>query len=227
MITLDCETDGINTSTSKILELFIYDNDKQISHHYRFNPERPINPAASAVNGITDEDVKDCPLFKDKAKEILKLLKNQTIISYNGIAFDIPLLQSEFKRCGIDWEPKKQIDCLLIWRASEPNKKLSTAYKRYCDKDIKNAHTASADVMATVEIYEKQKELLGSKALEKLSKPEVKEKKVVDLVTLQFGKHKGKSIEGVLKEDRGYVEWLVNNATNMNEELRAHLKTKL
>lgn len=229
-LTLDCETTGLNTSTARVVELSIYDSTRDVHHHYVFNPTIPIPLVCSELHGIYDKDIKGKPTFADKAKEILKLLKGKTIISYNGVAYDIPLLQAEFKRCNLEWNPTHQIDCMKIYKLTEPNKKLSTAYIRYCNKEIQNAHTAKADVAATYEIFKKQQELFGTKILEQLSKGDVKETKAAVKVNLEefyFGKHKGKSVLTVIKEDRSYCEWVIDKAENVNSEFKKKLKKLL
>lgn len=67
----------------------------------RFNPERSIDARAQAVHGITLEELKGEPLFKDRAKEIIKLFEEATVVvAHNGISFDFPYFVQELERVG-------------------------------------------------------------------------------------------------------------------------------
>ena len=101
----DLETTGIKVATDRIVEICIYrlnaDESTRIKT-LRINPEMPIPPEVTAIHGITDEDVKDCPTFKQVAHELAQFLDNCDLAGYNSNHFDIPLLVEEFLRAEID-----------------------------------------------------------------------------------------------------------------------------
>lgn len=157
---LDLETTGINVSLDKIVEIAIIkimpDGTKQIKRKL-VNPEMPIPAAASEVHGISDEMVKDAPTFKQIANEIKQFIEGADLAGYNSNRFDIPMLNEEFLRAGIqiDMLSRKLLDVQKVFHMME-QRTLSAAYKFYCDKNLEDAHTAEADAMATFEVLEAQ-----------------------------------------------------------------------
>ena len=114
-------------------------------------------PESTAIHGITDEDVKDCPTFKEIAKSLATQIKGCDLAGYNSNRFDIPLLAEEFIRAGVDIDlnRRKFVDVQTIYHKME-QRTLAAAYKFYCNKDLNNAHTAEADTMATYEVLKAQ-----------------------------------------------------------------------
>ena len=74
----------------------------------RINPEMPIPEQSSRVHGIYDDDVKDCPTFKEVAKSLAKFMEGCDLAGFNSNRFDIPLLAEEFLRVGVDVDLKKR-----------------------------------------------------------------------------------------------------------------------
>ena len=121
----------------------------------RLNPGMPIPPASSAIHGIKDEDVKDAPEFKHIAHELYNWMKGCDLGGYNSNKFDIPMLAEEFLRVGInvDFTERNMIDAQQIFFKMEA-RTLAAAYEFYCGKTLQNAHSAEADVEATIEVLE-------------------------------------------------------------------------
>ena len=160
LVFFDLETTGINIVKDRIVEISfvkVYPNGKEESKTRRINPEMPIPPESTAIHGITDEDVKDCPTFKEIAKSLAAQIEGCDLAGYNSNRFDIPLLAEEFLRAGVDIDlnRRKFIDVQTIFHKME-QRTLSAAYKFYCDKSLENAHTAEADTMATYEVLKAQ-----------------------------------------------------------------------
>lgn len=161
IVFFDTETTGINKTTDRIVELsaikLMPDNTK-IQLNERFNPTIPIPAEATAVHKITNDDVKNKPKFKERAKDISKFFQNCDIGGYNIIDFDVPLIVEEFLRSGIDIpfnNETKFIDSLKIYFQNE-KRDLTSAYEFYCEKKLSNAHSAEADNNATIEVLQKQ-----------------------------------------------------------------------
>lgn len=221
---IDLETTGTNVATDRIIEIAIVKvmPDKSIHHKTkRINPGMPIPPATTAIHGISDEDVKDCPTFKQAANELRQFMDNCDIAGYNSNRFDIPLLVEEFLRTGLEFDVKgrKFIDVQKIFHLME-KRTLSAAYKFYCDKNLENAHSAEADALATYEILEAQ---LGryeqlQAEVEHLAEF-TKEEEYVDFArrmimqngveTFNFGKYKGRAVRDVLKIEPQYYDWMM------------------
>ena len=160
LVFFDLETTGIDITKDRIVEISyvkVFPNGKEESKTMRINPERPIPPESTAIHGITDDDVKDCPTFKAVAKTLAAQIEGCDLAGYNSNRFDIPLLAEEFLRAdvNIDLNRRKFVDVQTIFHKME-QRTLSAAYKFYCNKTLENAHTAAADTMATYEVLQAQ-----------------------------------------------------------------------
>jgi len=229
LVFFDLETTGINIVKDRIVEISfvkVHPNGKEECKTRRINPEMPIPPESTAIHGITDEDVKDCPTFKEIAKSLAAQIEGCDLAGYNSNRFDIPLLVEEFLRAGVDIDLNKRkfVDVQTIFHKME-QRTLSAAYKFYCDKSLENAHTAEADTMATYEILKAQLDRYQND-IEFLSKYSSFTNNV-DFAgrmvynedgkeTINFGKYKGKLVEEVLKNDPGYYSWIMNGDFPLN-----------
>ena len=233
---IDLETTGINVSTDRIVEIAMVkigvDGTKQVKRRL-VNPEMPIPKECSDVHGITDEMVKDAPTFKAMANEIKQFMEGADIGGYNSNRFDVPMLNEEFLRAGIsvDIESRKLLDVQKVFHKME-QRTLSAAYQFYCHKTLEDAHTAEADATATWEVLEAQIERypqIGN-TVESIVKF-TGEEEIVDfarrlvyengVIVFNFGKHKGKSVVQVLKEEPQYYDWM------MKGDFALHTKQKL
>lgn len=232
LIFFDLETTGINIVKDRIVEISyvkVFPNGREESKTLRINPGMPIPPESTAIHGITDEDVKDCPLFKDVAKTLAAQFEGCDLAGFNSNRFDIPLLAEEFLRAGvnIDLSRRKFIDVQTIFHKME-QRTLSAAYKFYCGKSLENAHTASADTMATYEVLkaqlDKYPELENDVTfLSKFSSFSnnvdfagrmIYNEKGQEVIN--FGKYKGRLVEEVLSVDPGYYSWMMNSDFSLN-----------
>lgn len=154
LLFIDLESTGLDTSRDRIVEIGLVYKGK--SRNIRINPNYPISPDASKVHGIYQCHIEDCPQFKDIAPNLFKLIMEADyIVGYNCINFDMKMLYVEFLRAGIELPELKVIDIYNIWQRVEPNKKLSTCYKRFFGEEFKNQHQAEADIIATKLCLEK------------------------------------------------------------------------
>ena len=233
---IDLETTGINVSTDKIVEIAIVkilpDGTKQVKRKL-VNPEMAIPKAVSEIHGISDEMVKEAPTFKQIANEIKQFIELSDLAGSNSNRFDIPMLNEEFLRAGIsvDIESRKLLDVQKVYHMME-QRTLSAAYKFYCNKNLEDAHSAEADATATWEVLEAQLEKypqIGA-TVESVVKF-TGEDQIVDFARrfifengveiFNFGKHKGKPVTQVLKEEPQYYDWM------MKGDFALHTKQKL
>lgn len=236
IVFIDLETTGTNIATDRIVEIAIVkimpDKTKHIKHKL-INPQIPIPKVTSDIHGITDEKVKDAPTFKQVANELKQFIDNADLSGYNSNRFDIPLLMEEFLRAGIilEMNNRKMLDVQTIFHMME-KRTLGAAYKFYCEKELIDAHSAEADASATWEILEAQLiryEHLGE-TVETVLQFTGEEKYVDfarrfildnDIEVFNFGKHKGRSVEEVLKAEPQYYDWM------MKGDFPLHTKQKL
>lgn len=234
----DLETTGLQIATDRIVEISIIrimPDGSEENFSQRLNPTIPISDESYSIHGISNEDVKDMPTFKDIAVKLNQFLDNSDLAGYNSNKFDIPLLIEEFLRAGIEFDIKKRrfVDVQNIFHKMEP-RTLKAAYKFYCDKPLENAHSADADTLATYEILKSQLDRYEGTEYEdkdgNISKPIVNNvqdlhnfsynQKNVDLVgqiiynnkneeVFNFGKHKSKAVEAVFKKEPSYYDWMM------------------
>lgn len=225
LIFFDLETTGININTDRIVEisyLKIYPNGMEESKTMKINPECPIPAESSAVHHIYDQDVANCPTFKEVAKTIAKDFESSDFAGYNSNRFDVPLLAEEMLRAGIDFDfhHRKFIDVQTIFHKKEP-RTLSAAYKYYCHKELVDAHSAEADTRATYEILMGQLDRYDDiendvnylAAYTQQSRNVDFSGRIVynakDQEVFNFGKHKDKPVEEVLRLEPGYYNWMM------------------
>jgi len=226
LIFFDLETTGIDVTSDRIVEisyLKIYPNGDEESKTMKVNPTIPIPAKVTAIHGITDEDVKDAPLFSEIARTLAKVFEGSDFAGYNSNKFDIPLLAEEFLRSGadIDLMKRKFVDIQVIFHKKE-QRTLSAAYKFYCDKELIDAHSAEADTLATYEILKAQLDRYSDlpNDVDELSKFSSHNRNADFLGRIifdeeghevfNFGKYKGQLVEDILKKDQGYYGWMMN-----------------
>jgi DNA polymerase-3 subunit epsilon len=233
---LDLETTGLNLTTDRVVEIAMIrvnvDGTNLIKRKL-VNPERPIPEESSAIHGITNEMVKDAPVFRQIANEVKQFMDGADLGGYNSNKFDWPMLAEEFLRSGLEFDITGRVllDVQKIFHVMEP-RTLKAAYTFYCQKDLENAHSASADVQATWEVFEAQLQKypqLGN-TLESVTKI-VGDEDIVDFARriirehgkeyFNFGKHKGKAVVDVFKAEPSYYDWM------MKSEFPLHTKLKL
>lgn len=224
LIVFDLETTGVQIATDRIVEIYcikIQPDSTEEHLHQVLNPTIPIPPEVSQIHGIWDKDVADKPTFAEFGKELNTFIGNSDFGGFNSNRFDFPLLAEEFYRAGINFDTnRKFIDAQRIFHKMEP-RNLSAAYKKYCNKDLIDAHSAKADTVATWEIIKAQvehyDELQGDiDFLHSFSG----ETEFFDFARrikrgengeayFNFGKFKGQRVIEVFKSNRGYYEWMM------------------
>ena len=243
IVFFDLETTGVNITSDRIVEisyLKIFPNGNEVSRTMRINPEMHIPEQASEVHGIYDDDVKDCPTFKQVAKDVAHDFEGADIAGFNSNRFDVPLLAEEFLRAGVDLDMtrRKFIDVQVIFHKME-QRTLSAAVKFYCGKELEGAHSADADTRATYEVLQAQldryDELQNDIAwLSEFSSHTrnvdfagriVYDDKGVEV--FNFGKYKGIPVVEVLRRDPGYYSWIMQGDFSLNtKQVLTRIKLK-
>lgn len=245
LLFFDIESTGLNIPNDSIIELSfvkILPGGEQRIKTWKIKPwdyvkqcQRPIDPQASKVNGVTDDMLVDCPTFYEVADEVAAWLENSDLAGFNSAKFDLPMLAEEFERAKlagkdlkVDLHSPKMVDVQNIYHAMEP-RNLRAAYRFYCGgEDFDNAHTAEADTIATYEVLKGQldryPEVLKNDVASLAS---YVTKKAVDFAgmivvgeggepTVNFGKHKGRTVREVFNTDRNYFRWIQDGAFTLD-----------
>ncbi len=240
LVVFDIESTGLVVGRDKIIELClikVMPDGSEIEKLYRINPDQHIPEETTAIHGISDADVADCPTFKQLAPTLMEFIGNSDLCGYNSNKFDVPLLVEEFLRAGFDFSlhNRRIIDVQNIFHKMEP-RNLKGAYKFYCNKELTNAHTANADTKATLEILKQQLERYEGVEYEEadgtITTPIINDMNQLSKFTkignwadlvghiyynkdnkecFNFGKYKGISVEEVFEREPTYYSWMMNS----------------
>jgi DNA polymerase-3 subunit epsilon len=191
----------------------------------------------TAIHGISDDDVKDKPTFKELASSLKEYIGDADLAGYNSNKFDVPLLVEEFLRVGVDFDLRcrRLVDVQNIFHQME-QRTLVAAYKFYCGKDLENAHSAAADTIATYEVLKAQLDRYQGVDYKdrsgRITQPVVNNMEALsrftansqwaDLVghigydakhreVFNFGKHKGETVEDVFEKEPSYYDWMMKS----------------
>ena len=226
IVVFDLETTGVQITRDRIVEISIlkvHPDGEQETKTRRINPEMHIPEEATAVHGITDADVADCPTFAQVARSLYSWIEGCDIAGFNSNRFDVPMLVEEFLRAGVavDFDDRHFIDVQTIYHKME-RRTLEAAYTFYCSKTLENAHSAEADTRATFEVLEAQldhypEELTNDVAA--LAEFSSYGRRVdfagslafndQDEIVINFGKYKGVPVTEVFRRDSGYYSWVM------------------
>jgi len=244
---IDIEATGTNVSTDRIVEIAIVKmlpDGSKTTKRKLINPEKEIPQVCVDLHGITNEMVKDAPVFKQVAHDIKQFVDGCDLACYNAYRLDLPLLVEEFIRADVEFDIKnrKVVDVQKIFHQME-QRTLSAAYKFYCNKTLEGAHGAEVDAAATAEILNAQLERypqLGN-SIDTINKA-IGEEAIIDYARrfafndkgeecFNFGKHKGKTIAEVLKAEPQYYDWMMrgefpNNTKQKLTEIYTRLMLK-
>ncbi len=233
----DLETTGINISQDRIIEIAVIKlmpNGEVMRKTNLVHPTIPIPKESTAIHGISDKDVETKPKFKELAKEYARFFEGADLSGFNILKFDVPMLVEEFLRADVefDYSRKRMVDSQKIFHLME-KRNLGAAVKFYCNRTMENSHSAEADAEATMHIllaqvkrYENQNvedglgniigtikndmdalTLATSSEMVDLAGRIIKDKK--GSVAFNFGKHRGKSVLAVLKDEPSYYDWMM------------------
>lgn len=238
IVFFDLETTGVNLAKDRIVEIAcikLLPKGAREQYVKRLHPGCPIPAETTAIHGITDEDVRDAPTFRQIAKELYNWINGCDFGGYNAARFDLPLLVEEFLRVGInvDFSSSKMVDVQQIFFRME-QRTLSAAYKFYCGKTMENAHSAEADINATIEILHAQiaryQELSsdvdglhdficnGEDTTIDYSRTMVLRN---GTAVFNIGKYKGRRVTEVFDKDPSYYDWM------MKGDFSLHTKQKI
>ena len=241
IVFFDIESTGLNVVRDRIVQIALIkyypDGRDPQEIEMLINPGIPISKEAMAIHGITPEKLADKPSFKQIAAKLYNWIGDADLSGYNSNRFDIPMLMEEFARAGLDLDisNRRLIDVQRIFYKMEP-RTLKAAYRKFCGKDLTDAHDALADVRATVDVLFGQLEAYKGvdhvdgdgfvteapiknniQALHDFSN----DLQVVDVtqrlkldssgnIIFNFGKHINKEVGPSLAKDKQYYHWIMD-----------------
>ena len=235
LVVFDIESTGVVPQRDRIVELAVlkvFPDGRTQNTVRRLNPEMPIPAGATAIHGITNADVADCPTFLVIADKLYRYLEDCDLAGYNITGFDIPMLEAEFKRAGFDFkvEGRRVIDAYNIFCKLYP-RTLTAAYKFFCGKELEGAHGAAADTAATFEVLlgqlerhpELPRDMAGLAEFSDLTGPDTVDrtrrfKWVDNEVVVNFGKNAGRTLRDLAENDPGFLRWIVRS--DFSDEVR-------
>ncbi|MBI2459120.1 MAG: 3'-5' exonuclease [Parcubacteria group bacterium] len=241
LVVFDLETTGLSVNLDRIVEiayLKIGLDGSVFKGDLLLNPETSISAEAAAIHGISDEQVKSQPTFKDKAVELWEIFNDCHYSGFNVMAFDLPMLKREFLRAGLDFNyaQAKIIDAKVIYHFMEP-RTLAAAYKFYCKKEHAEAHNALADVLVTAQILagqlKKYKEVRDWEFIYKIHHSA--DGRFVDNARkfywrsgeayFSFSKYKDRPLAEIAAADPGFLNWILS--ADFSEETKEIVRKAL
>ena len=232
---LDLETTGLSLQHDRVVELavlILHPDGRVEERERRFNPEMPIPAEASAVHGITDADVANEAPFRQRAKALAQLLEPCDIAGFNIRRFDLPMLVNEFKRAGVEFDPRTRrlIDAQLVFHKEEP-RDLTAAAQFYLNETPTDAHNALADIRTSARVLAAQVAKYPhlprtSDGLHQYCDAISPYRTELDRwfdrsdegLTFRRGKHRGRSLEEVAVQETDYLHWMMG-AEDMDPEV--------
>ena len=155
-VSYDTETTGVDFSKDRVVEFgfSIWRGGEEISSWGELvNPSIPIDPGATKVHGITNNDVKDSPTFDKFADNIIMLLSMGVTVAYNA-PYDVQMITAELERCGKKFPNVPVLDPMVWFKKFEKynrGKKLTDAAKRYGFSHV-GAHRAYEDAEVSMKV---------------------------------------------------------------------------
>lgn len=233
MAFIDLETTGNRYYADRIVEfsvLKIHPDGSEECKSRRVNPEMPISPEALEIHGITDAELMDEPEFRKLAKGFCDFLEGCDLSGFNILGFDLPLLENEFERVGVEFSRDNRyiVDSMSIFHMREPYgsdslRNLRAAYQKYCNKELTNAHSAKSDVRASAEILDGQLQMyvdLPRDAEGLFSVCLEPRKGFIDVAgrfvwdeeeaVFNFGTHRGRPVKEIAYEYPDYLSWILS-----------------
>ncbi|MQS44296.1 helicase C-terminal domain-containing protein [Companilactobacillus mishanensis] len=203
----------------------------------KVNPEVPIPSRITALTGLSDSDVKDSPNFKAIAPKIFKLLKNRVFIAHN-VNFDLPFLNREFSRVGMNQLNVKAIDTVELSQIIFPT---VSSYKlqdltSYLSIEHDNPHSADSDALVTAKLFQvlvsriSELPTMTLKSLANLGTETIRETNIVFKKIYEERKNNNQLLPDYLFEKNGLVlrkkDFHVSEQIDQNRNYPSSEKTK-
>ena len=230
LIYLDLETTGLEKNDRICaLACIAFDGEIMQQHTQQIRPPKKIRPEASAVHHITNEMIKEAPVFSKSDVVAWLQVQNQSenILIGHNINFDLGMLEKE----SFVWQGGI-IDTLKCTKhLIQEIDRFALQYLRYelqlykSESEIAEkmgirlqAHTALSDAFHVMLLHRYLNDMADDEQLQELTLERALVKK------FNFGKYSGRYIEEIARHDQGYLEWMLNNMFDMDSDLRYSVK---
>ena len=244
LIIFDLETTGLDFIKDRIIQMSyikVSPDGTEVRKNLFVNPGRPIPQEVVELTGISDEDVKDAPTFKQLAATLEQEFTGCDFAGYNSNHFDVPMLAEEFLRAGIDFDFNKcrLIDAQTIFMKME-RRNLAAAYKFYCGRKMEEdfeAHRADQDTEATYRVLMGELDryapdfagrIIWKEVVDANGKAVLDEKgEPLKHEVFNFGKYKGWDVAEILSKDPGYYTWILGSEfTNNTKQVLTRIRLR-
>lgn len=227
IIFFDLETTGLDHKYDRVIEIGavkIHPDGRRETYTQRINPQMRISAEISALTGITNEAISEAPTFAQAAQQIASFFADADLGGYNVARFDVKVMIEEYKRAGMNFKAEERaiVDSQVIFHQKE-KRDLAAAYKYYCNKDLKAAHSAQADIDATVDVFLSQIDRYPDlpRDLQELHKfCRGNQDRFVDSegkffwrdgeAVFNFGKFKSQTLRQVAQVNPEYLHWVIS-----------------
>lgn len=229
LIFFDTETTGLEVN-DRLCAVGLIEGDEV--HYELINPLKKVPPSASAIHHITNEMLKEAPVFaiSKSYEKLMALNVAETVMVSHNAPFDLAMLQKE----GIAWQGRV-IDTLKCSKAlMDDLDGYSLQFLRYELRLYRHEvevfsdygmeifpHHPVSDALHAKMIYEYLLDLADEETLIKMSQSHVL------LTRLPFGKYAKKRIEEIAIKDAGYLKWMLESLLDMDEDLRYSIEHHL
>lgn len=242
IVFFDLEGTGVDPYNDRIVQIAAikyFPDGTQKEYDWLVNPKVPIPPGATEIHGITNELVKNKPSLGDLTAELADLFLDSDLGGYNVKGYDIPMLQAEFGRIGLELNTESIliVDSMVIFMRKEA-RNLTAAYEKYVGGTFENAHNAMADIKASIQVLEGQLKTYqdleaNPTAIHEFCFPkepdafdaEGKLKFIGGELVINFGKNKGKTLKHLAESDAGYLNWILDG--NFSAKVKGAIKEVL
>jgi len=157
-IVLDVETTGLDVKIERITEIGcveIIDNrpSGNIFHSY-LNPEKLVGEESFKITGLSDEFLRDKPIFAEIVDDLMAFIGDSPIIAHNA-KFDISFLNMELEKIFMKILNNEIIDTLAIARKQfSRNNSLDGLCKKFkIPLDSRELHGALLDAQLLAQVY--------------------------------------------------------------------------
>jgi len=227
---IDLESTGIDPRTARIVRLSVLKLEPDGAERFRselINPGGPIPPGATAVHGITDDDVADAPRFEAFARALVEYLDGCDLAGFGIERFDLPLLEAELRRAGmpVSFSDRAVVDAMVIFHKLEP-RDFEAACRRFTGREPPANRNPEDRVRATFDILmgelsnrgELPRDPDGLAQWLHPSHPDAIDPSARFIWSpdgeplVNFGRNRGRLLEQVAEEQPDYLEWIAGNA---------------
>lgn len=242
LVCFDIETTGLDKTNDHIIQFAAQKFDMSSmelidSLNLYIQPEGSysISVAAYLKHKITPEFLSDKPHFIDVAADIYNFINDCDILTYNGISFDIPFLQNEFAKVGVDFSVL-DVNCYdaFVEERRRVSNNQEDVFKRYSGMTMEEAgltaHDAFSDIQATFKIFNYQqsaKEYDPEKMLTDDNFINYQEIDGKTYICFTHGKYGGVPVSTVINTDKGYINWCLGPKAGFSKSTKALLSKML